>query len=71
MIKPAYAKTAVTAKLISAFVFATLLPKSEISSIKEYSVAVQPGLCRTLSKTPKTGYLRNSRGTKLSILLYF
>ena len=54
-----YAKTntqisfAVTAKLISAFVFASrdstiiLLPKSEILSLKPSSVAVQPGLCRT------------------------
>ena len=30
-----------------------LLPKSEISS-----VPVQPGLCRTWSETPKTGFLR-------------
>ena len=34
-----------------------LLPKSEISSIQTYSVAVQPGLCRTWSETPKTGFL--------------
>ena len=34
-----------------------LLPKSEISSIKASSVAVQPGLCRTWSETPKTGFL--------------
>ena len=35
-----------------------LLPKSEISSLWPSSVAVQPGLCRTWSKTPKTGFLR-------------
>ena len=34
-----------------------LLSKSEISSLKPSSVAVQPGLCRTWSKTPKTGFL--------------
>ena len=32
------------------------LPKSEISSIYS-SVAVQPGLCRTLSETPKPDFL--------------
>ena len=31
-----------------------VLPKSEISSL---SVAVQPGLCLTLSEPPKTGFL--------------
>ena len=35
-----------------------LLPKSEISSLQPSSVAVQPGLCRTWSETPKTGFLR-------------
>ena len=35
-----------------------LLPKSEISSLYPSSVAVQPGLCRTRSETPKTGFLR-------------
>ena len=35
-----------------------LLPKSEISSFWLYSVIVQPGLCRTWSETPKTGFLR-------------
>ena len=35
-----------------------LLPKSEISSVQPSSVVVQPGLCRTLSETPKTGFLR-------------
>ena len=34
-----------------------LLPKSEISSLLPSSVAVQPGLCRTWSKTAKTGFL--------------
>ena len=35
-----------------------LVPKSEISSFWLYSVIVQPGLCRTWSETPKTGFLR-------------
>ena len=35
-----------------------LLPTSEISSLKPSSVVVQPGLCRTWSETPKTGFLR-------------
>ena len=34
-----------------------LLSKSEISSHKASSVAVQPGLCRTLSETQKTCFL--------------
>ena len=34
-----------------------LLPKSKISSLQPSSVAVQPGLCRTSSETPKTGFL--------------
>ena len=34
-----------------------LFPKSEISSLRPSSVAVQPGLCRTWSETPKTGFL--------------
>ena len=34
-----------------------LPPKSEISSLSSSSVAVQPGLCRTWSETPKTGFL--------------
>ena len=34
-----------------------LLPKSEISSLKPSSLAVQSGLCRTWSETPKTGFL--------------
>ena len=32
------------------------LPKSEISSLQPSYVAVQPGLCPTLSETPKTGF---------------
>ena len=35
-----------------------LLPKSEISSLLQSSVAVKPGLCGTWSETPKTGFLR-------------
>ena len=34
-----------------------LLLKSEISSLLSSSVTVQPGLCRTWSETPKTGFL--------------
>ena len=34
-----------------------LLPKSEISRVQPSSVVVQPGLCRTWSGTPKTGFL--------------
>ena len=34
-----------------------LLSKYEISSLWQSSVAVQPGLCRTWSETPKTGFL--------------
>ena len=34
-----------------------LLSKSEISSLLPSSVAVQSGLCRTWSETPKTGFL--------------
>ena len=33
------------------------LPIHEISSFLPSSVAIQPGLCRTRSKTPKTGFL--------------
>ena len=33
-----------------------LLPKSEISSLQPSSVAVQPGLCGTRSKTPKNRF---------------
>ena len=34
-----------------------LLPESEISSLYPSSMAVQPGLCGTRSKKPKTGFL--------------
>ena len=34
-----------------------LLPKSEISSLWPSYVTVQPGLCRTRSETPMTGFL--------------
>ena len=34
-----------------------LLSKSKISSLYPASVTVQPGLCRTWSETPKTGFL--------------
>ena len=34
-----------------------LLPKSKISSLQPSSVIAQPGLCRTWSKIPKTGFL--------------
>ena len=34
-----------------------LLPKSEISSLQPSSVAVQPGLCGTWSKTLKSDFL--------------
>ena len=34
-----------------------LLPKSEISSLYTYTVAVQPDLYRTWLETPKTGFL--------------
>ena len=35
----------------------SLLPKYEISSLQPSSVDVQPGLCGTWSKTPKTRFL--------------
>ena len=34
-----------------------LLPKSEISSLQQSSVAVQPGLCWTWSKALRTGFV--------------
>ena len=43
-----------------------LLPKSKISSLKLSCVTVQPGLCRTRSETPKTGFLI----TRLILFLY-
>ena len=50
---------------LSTFVFATwivrsffyLNPKFQAASTEPSSVAVQPGLCRTWSETPKTGFL--------------
>ena len=42
-----------------------LLPKSKISSLQPSCVDVQPGLCRTWSETPKTGFLK----TRLICLL--
>ena len=46
-----------------AFVFSgtiLLLPKTKISSLQPYSVAVQSGLCRTWSEITKTGFLTKS-----------
>ena len=37
------------------------LSKCEISSLLPSSVTVQPGLCRTWSETPKTGFLTTRR----------
>ena len=34
-----------------------LLPKPKLSSLQPSSVIVQPGLCRTWSEPPKTGFL--------------
>ena len=45
-----------------------LLRKSEISSLLPSSVAVQPGLCRTLSETPKTGFLTTRLISKITPL---
>ena len=47
-----------------------LLPKSEISSLWPSSVAVQPGLCRARSETPKTGFLKrvSSGGNVLKLI---
>ena len=48
---------AVTAQLISAFVFATQIVKYLfvlVRNFKHSSAAAQTGLCRTLSETPKT-----------------
>ena len=33
------------------------IPKSKMPSLQPSSVVVQPGLCRTWSETPKTGFL--------------
>ena len=53
---------AVTAQLISAFVFATYIVQClYFLNLKfqafSHLVAVQPGLCRTWSEIPKTGFL--------------
>ena len=49
---------AVTAKLISAVVFATWIVQSlYYLDPKFQAVAVQPGLCGTWSETPKTSFL--------------
>ena len=48
----------------------SLLSKYEISSLQPSSVVVQPGLCRTWSETPKTGFLR-TRLIYLSIVMSF
>ena len=45
-----------------------LLHKSEISSIQPSSVTVQPGLCRTWSETPKTGFLRTRLISELCLM---
>ena len=46
-----------------------LLPKSEISSLQQSSVVVQPGLCGTWSETPKTGFLTTRLKLKYPELL--
>ena len=43
-----------------------ILPKSKILCISPSSLTVQPGLCRTWSETPKTGFL----ATWLKSILY-
>ena len=48
-----------------------LLPKSEISSLWPSSVAVQTGLCRTWSETPKTGFLRTRLILSIMQMYYF
>ena len=66
---------AVSAQLISTFVFQcidstiSLLPKSKISSLYLSSVVAQPGLCRTWSEIPKTGFLQ--RGSYFQIVKYW
>ena len=46
-----------------------LLFKSEISSLQPFSVVVQPGLCRTWSETPKTGFLTTRLKSEKVILV--
>ena len=49
-----------------------LLSKSEISSLKPSSVAVQPGLCRTWSETQRPGFLTTRlKCTFLHLILIF
>ena len=47
-----------------------LLPKSEISSLQQSSVTVQPGLYRIWSETPKTGFLATRLNSCYSVLYY-
>ena len=46
-----------------------LLSTNEISSLYPSSVAVQPGLCRTWSETPKTGFLTTRLNYVLEVLV--
>ena len=64
MRKKAHINCTVTTQLISALVFTTWIVQFlffqnlfEISSLQSSSLAVQPGLCNTLSETPNTGFL--------------
>ena len=64
----------ITAKLISTFVFATLIVQSLYYLKPKFQAsAVQPGLCRTWSETPKTGFLTYQKKTitvtQLSLIL--
>ena len=45
-----------------------LLPKYEISSLLPSSLTAQPGLCRTWSETPKTGFLTTRLNYGFSVL---
>ena len=47
-----------------------LLSKSEISSLRLSSVAVQPGLRRTRSETPKSGFLTTRPISPRKMLFY-
>ena len=48
-----------------------LLTKSEISSLKPFSVIAQPGLCQTWSETPKTGFPTTGLIYKFKNLYYY
>ena len=48
-----------------------LLSKSKIASLSPSSVAEQPGLCRTWSETPKTGFSQNEAHIMLLVLDIF